>query len=88
MERAEKHVEHAKKYVEHAEGHVEHAEKHVEHAATWKRASQTEQQHNENSAGTSLPMVERKASSSRGSCCYCIVLFTDSDQVICQVIWD
>ena len=49
--------------MEHAEKHAEHAEKNVEHARTGKRPckprSQTEQQHNINSAGTSLLMAEK-----------------------------
>ena len=65
VEHVEKHVEHVETYVEHAEKHVEHAEKHVEHAGTGKRpltpSSQTKQQHNVNSAGTSLLMAENKA---------------------------
>ena len=56
---------HAEKHVKHAEKHAEHAEKHVEHAGTGKQpprpTSQAEQQHNINSAGTSLLMADNKA---------------------------
>ena len=59
-----KHVEHTNKHVEHAEKRVEHTEKHAEHARTGKRprkpSSQTEQQPNVSSAGTSFLVAETK----------------------------